>query len=45
MKHGTTKSQKFEILEDITGANLKFEVSSIRLERLYTIQQKLYWII
>ena len=43
--YGTNKTHKFETLEDITAANLKFQLTMIKLERLRTMRQKLYRII
>ena len=40
--YGTAETHKLDTLEEITVANLKFDLSSIRLERLHTMQQKLY---
>ena len=38
------KTQKFETLEDITVANLSFDLLLVRLEHL-RLRQKLYWFI
>ena len=40
--YGTATTHKFEVLEDITVANLKFH--PIRLELLRTMRQKVYQI-
>ena len=43
--YGIFKTHKFETLEDITVANWNFDLLLIRLERLYTMRQKLYRIV
>ena len=43
--YGTAKTHKFETLEYINVAKLKFDLSLIKLERLRTMRRKLYQII
>ena len=40
--YGTAKTHKFETLEDIIVANLKFRPITDQTERLHTMRQKLY---